>query len=115
MNAFINQYLHVIRAVLSALVLLIACVICWNVNGWRLGSQIAEKQTEITRLSGVIDVLNERSASLGRERDIASKVAEKAQQEASALRVSVNEKTRQIMALKASSCGAVLESEWGKP
>ena len=115
MNSFMNRYLYGIYAAMALFVVVFACVICWNVNGWRMGKLIAEKQTEIVRLSGVIDVLNERGASLGREREIASAVAEKAKKEASALRVSVNEKTKQIMALKASSCGAVLESEWGKP
>lgn len=90
-------------------------VICWNVQGWRMGAKVAEANAEVARLNGVIGAINERSAALGREREIASALAAKAQQEASALRVSVNEKTKQIMALKASSCGAVLESEWGKP
>lgn len=111
----IKQYLHVIYAALSVLVLIIMLVICWNVQGWRMGAKVAEAQAEVARLNGVIGAINERVASLGRERELASAVAAKAQQDASALRVSVNEKTKQIMALKASTCAAVTESQWGKP
>lgn len=114
MNAFINQYLTTIKIVLSIFLLLSIGAVAWIMNGWRLGKQVSDKQVIIERLTADIRVLNERNQSLGREQLQASAVAEKAQKEAASLRVSVNEKTRQIMALKASSCAAVIESQWGK-
>lgn len=110
----IKQYLTWIYAALSVLVLVAVFLSGWVVNGWRMGAKVAEANTEVERLNGAIGVINERMAWLGREQKQASAVAEKAQQEAAALRVSVNEKTKQIMALKASTCAAVTESQWGK-
>lgn len=95
----------------------VACammVFCgWYINGWRLGREIAVKDTEITRLTGEIEKQNLAYKLLADEATRKQADAKSAQLDAALLRKRLNDRSRELKAKPASSCDEALRQTWG--
>ena len=99
-------------AVALGCVALFACG--WYISGWRLGKEVAEKETEITRLEGELGKQNLAYELLAKEAQQRQRDAKIAQVEAAILRKRFSDKARELSTNPASSCADVLRDNWGR-
>lgn len=107
-----SEYKILVETIMIAMLLVGIFACGWFINGWRLGKDVAKKDTEITRLNGEIEKQNTAYKLLAEEAIQRQKDAKVAQVEAALMRKRFNDRAKALSTKPASSCDEVLKRSW---